>query len=140
MKPWLIICTLMFAGQNAVADIVVTTRTLRPGDLISASDLGIATGERTDSYDRIRDVVGQEARVALYPNRPIHFDQIGPPALVDRNQIVSVRYVGNRLMITTDGRSLERGGVGDRVRIMNLSSRTTLFGIVQADGSVAVTQ
>ena len=140
MKHWLISFALLLCAQSAVADIVVTTRTLRPGDLISESDLGIKAGERIDSYDRMRDVVGQEARVALYPNRPIHFDQIGPPALVDRNQIVSLRYSGKSLMITTDGRSLERGGIGDRVRIMNLSSRTTLFGIVQADGSVAVTQ
>jgi flagella basal body P-ring formation protein FlgA len=140
MKHWLISLTLLISAQTAAADIVVTTRTLRPGDLISLSDLGLTSGERADSFDRIVDVVGQEVRVALYPNRPIHFDQIGAPALVDRNQIVSLRYLGKSLMITTDGRSLERGGVGDRVRIMNLSSRSTLFGIVQADGSIAVTQ
>jgi flagella basal body P-ring formation protein FlgA len=140
MKHWLVALTVAISAQSVAADIVVTTRTLRPGDLIAASDLGLIAGERIDSYDQIRDVAGQEARVALYPNRPIHFDHIGPPALVDRNQIVSLRFAGKSLVITTDGRSLERGGIGDRVRIMNLSSRTTLFGIVQADGSVAVTQ
>lgn len=135
-----LILSLLTCAQTVGADIVVPMRTLRPGDLISATDLGLKPGERADSYDRLADVIGQEARVALYSNRPIHFDQIGPPALVNRNQIVSVRYAGNRLMISTEGRALERGGVGDRVRIMNLTSRTTLFGYVQADGSVAVTQ
>ena len=88
----------------------------------------------------IIDVIGQEARTALYANRPILFDQLGPPALIERNQIIQLKFAGSSLVISTEGRALERGGVGDRVRIMNLSSRTTLFGYVQADGHVAVYQ
>ena len=58
----------------------------------------------------------------------------GAPAIITRNQVVVVQFKGNGLHITTDGRALERGAVGDRVRIMNLSSRATLFGQVQQDG------
>jgi flagella basal body P-ring formation protein FlgA len=67
-------------------------------------------------------------------------DQLGPPALIERNQIVQVRFAGSQLIINTEGRALERGGVGDRVKVMNLSSRTTLFGYVQSDGHIAVYQ
>ena len=98
------------------------------------------TGHRPGVFDHILDVVGQEARTALYAGRPIPFDAVGPPALVDRNQIVSLRFEGNGLKISTEGRSLERGGIGDRVRIMNLSSRATLFGYIQEDGTIKVTQ
>lgn len=132
----LIICLL--AANHVFADVLVPTRTIRPGTIILASDLGLLPGERADSFSNPSDVVGQEARVALYPNRPIHFDQVGPPALIERNQIVSLRYVGSKLAISTEGRSLDRGGVGDRVRIMNLTSRATIFGFVQPDGTVKV--
>lgn len=122
------------------ADIVVPSRTLRAGDVLTLEVVRLISGENADGFDRLQDVVGQEARTALYANRPILFDQIGPPALVERNQIVQIRFAGSRLVIITDGRALERGGVGDRVRIMNLASRTTLFGYVQPDGHVAVHQ
>lgn len=93
-----------------MADILVTTRTIRPGTVIVASDLGLLPGDRADSFSYAADVIGQEARVALYPNRPIHFDHVGPPALVERNQIVSLRYVGAKLAISTEGRSLDEVG------------------------------
>ncbi|WP_223428008.1 flagellar basal body P-ring formation chaperone FlgA [Tateyamaria pelophila] len=139
MRHALAICMCLVAN-SAFADVVTPVRTLRPGALISESDLALKSGDKPGAFDRISDVAGQEARTALYAGRPIAFDAIGPPALVDRNQIVSLHFEANGLMITTDGRALERGGIGDRVRIMNLSSRSTLFGFVQSDGTVKVTQ
>lgn len=135
-KSLIIACCL--ASQSLWADVVVPNRTLRAGDIISVDSLRIITGTVEGSFERVADVEGQEARTALYANRPIKFEQIGPPALIERNQIVRLRFSGRRLVINTEGRALERGGLGDRVRVMNLSSRTTLIGQVQADGHVAV--
>ncbi len=124
----------------AIADVVTPTRTLRPGALITVTDLTIRDGDHPGAFDRVSDVVGQEARVALYAGRPIAFEAIGPPAIVNRNQIVPLLFAATGLTITTEGRAMERGGVGDRIRIMNLQSRATLFGLVLADGSIKVTQ
>lgn len=124
----------------AAADTVTPTRTLRPGTVITAADVTLRTGTQQGMFDRVSDVVGQEARIALYAGRPIPFDAIGAPAIVNRNQIVQLFYNTGGLSISTEGRALERGGVGDRLRIMNLSSRATLFGYVQEDGSVKVTR
>lgn len=129
---------LLLCAQSAYADMVVATRTIRPTSVILPNDVTIVAGTRPDAFERVENVIGQEARVALYAGRPVLLDSIGPPALVDRNQIVPLRYQKGGLTIATDGRALERGGVGDRVRIMNLSSRTTLFGYVQADGTIKV--
>lgn len=134
----LLITTLCFVSQSLLADVVVPNRTLRAGDIITLDVLRVNSETVEGSFDNPADVAGQEARTALYANRPIKFGQIGPPALIERNQIVQLRFSGRRLVINTEGRSLERGGIGDRVRVMNLSSRTTLFGQVQADGHVAV--
>lgn len=133
--------TLVFilSVQMSAADIVTPTRTLRPGSLITADALTIRDGVNPGAFDRITDVAGQEARIALYAGRPIPFDAVGPPAIVNRNQIVPLRFLASGLTITTDGRAMERGGIGDRIRIMNLQSRATLFGIVQSDGSIRVT-
>ncbi len=130
--------TILLFAHPAFADIVVATRTIRPTTVILPADVSIVAGSRPNAFDRVEDVIGQEARVALYAGRAVLVDSIGPPALVDRNQIVPLRYQNGGLTISTDGRALERGGVGDRVRIMNLNSRTTLFGYVQEDGTIKV--
>ena len=134
------ILIFLMATSGALADTVTPTRTLRPGTIISASDLTVRDGLLPGMFDRVSDIVGQEARVALYAGRPIPFEAIGPPAIVNRNEIVPLYFDGGGLSITTEGRALERGGIGDRVRVMNLSSRATLFGFVQEDGSIKVTR
>ncbi|MEP0989484.1 flagellar basal body P-ring formation chaperone FlgA [Tateyamaria sp.] len=131
---------LLLFSSAAFADVVTPTRTLRPGSLITAEDLSVKSGEQVGMFDRVSDVAGQEARVALYAGRAIPFAAIGPPALINRNQIVSVHFQTSGLRISTEGRALERGGIGDHVRVMNLNSRATLFGFVQADGSIEVKQ
>lgn len=125
------------SGQ-ALADMVVPTRTIRANAIITDIDVLVKAGNVANGFDRVTDVIGQEARTTLYAGRAILVDDIGPPALVARNQIVSLRFETSGLIITTEGRSLERGGIGDRVRIMNLTSRATLFGQVHSDGSVHV--
>ncbi|MFK7834729.1 MAG: flagellar basal body P-ring formation chaperone FlgA [Sulfitobacter sp.] len=120
------------------ADSVVPTRTIRANAIIGATDVALRNMGRAEGYAQLADVIGQEARVVLYPGRAIGLDDIGPPALVARNQLVRLAFESNGLQIMTEGRALERGALGDRVRIMNLSSRATVFGQVQADGSIQV--
>lgn len=122
----------------SLAESVVPTRTIRANAMISENDVTLKSLQNANAFSRVVDVIGQEARTTLYAGRPILFDDIGPPALIGRNEIVTLKYEGSGLMIVTEGRSLQRGGVGDRIRIMNLDSRATLFGQVQADGTVRV--
>lgn len=134
---WRIALFLMMA-LPAAADSVVASRSIRAHAIITETDVVLSAAELPNGFARINDVIGQEARVVLYAGRPILVDDVGPPALVTRNQIVRVRFEGAGLSITTEGRALERGAIGDRVRIMNLDSRATLFGQVQQDGSIKV--
>lgn len=136
---WRALFLLLLAGP-ALAETVVATRTIRANAIILETDVKLSKALLANGFARVGDVIGQEARVVLYAGRPIRVDDIGPPAVVTRNQIVRLQFQGAGLSITTEGRALERGAVGDRVRIMNLSSRATLFGQVLDDGSIMVHQ
>jgi len=85
-----------------------------------------------------REAIGQEARVTIYPGRPIRAADLGPPALVERNQIVRLVYAGRGLSIETEGRVLDRAAAGERVRVMNLASRSTVTGTVSKAGAILV--
>lgn len=134
----IIIGMIALIGSSAMADVVVPTRTIRANAIILEGDVTLQPNRNADLFDRITDVIGQEARVVLYAGRPIRLDEIGPPAIVSRNQIVGAVFIGNGIRIATEARSLERGGVGDFVRVMNLASRATLVGQVQEDGTIQI--
>jgi flagella basal body P-ring formation protein FlgA len=131
--------TLALAGPSvALADIVVPTRTIRAKEIIAPTDLVTKEQDVPGAIATPDILVGQEARVALYPGRPIRTGDFGPPALVDRNDLVVLVFDRQPLSITAEGRALGRGAVGDRIRVMNLSSRTTVTGLIRLDGQIEV--
>lgn len=127
-------------GGSALAETVVPSQTLRAHTIIAPHDLVVRAFGTPGAISDPEEIIGLETRVTLYAGRPIPPSSIGPPALVTRNQLVVLRYAAGELNILVDGRSLGRGGEGDRVRVMNLSSRSTLFGTVQPDGTIEVSQ
>lgn len=135
--------TLLFAACMAPlglvhAETLTVSRLVRPQAVIGPADLGVLAHDVPGALTPDADIVGQEARVTLYPGRPILPEHVGAPALVERNQPVVVFFQNGGLTIATDGRALSRGAEGDIVRVMNLSSRNTISGQVQANGSVVV--
>ena len=118
--------------------MLVPARTIRANSIIGPGDLTVTEGDAPGFLSDPAEAIGQESRVTLYANRPIRPGDIGPPALIERNQIVVLHFMTNSMSISTDGRALDRAGVGDRLRVMNLSSRTTVIGEVAEDGSVLV--
>ncbi|MFV2035181.1 MAG: flagellar basal body P-ring formation chaperone FlgA [Halocynthiibacter sp.] len=83
-----------------------------------------------------QQAIGLEALVVLYAGRPIRANDVGPAAVIERNQIVTLIYQQGALIIATEARALGRAGPGDRLRVMNLASRSTVSGRVGVNGSV----
>ncbi|MEL7105931.1 MAG: flagellar basal body P-ring formation chaperone FlgA [Pseudomonadota bacterium] len=123
----------------ALADTVVATRTIRAHAVVSPSDVGLADETIPGGLASLSEAVGQEARVMIYAGRPIRAGDLGPPAIIDRNQLVTLRFKKGGLVISTEGRAMDRAGVGDTIRAVNMSSRLSVSGFVADDGSVIVT-
>ncbi len=122
----------------ADAETVLAARTIRAQTVISAADVTLSEDEVDGALSSLAEVVGLEARVALYAGRPVRSGEVGPPALVDRNQVVPLIYRASGLVISAEGRALGRAGVGETIRVMNLSSRQTVSGRVREDGTIVV--
>lgn len=129
---------LVLWASPIAAESLTTTRVIRAQTVLTQADVAVIAASVPGALIDAADVVGLEARVTLYPGRPLRRGDIGPPALVERNQIITLVYSVGGLGITTEGRVLDRGGVGDSVSVMNLSSRKTVVGQLREDGSVYV--
>jgi flagella basal body P-ring formation protein FlgA len=128
----------VLAAGAVLAQSVTTVRTVRAQTVIGPEDLALAEDSVPGAIASFEEAVGREARVALYAGRPILAEQLGAPALVERNQVVRMSYASGPLRIATEGRALDRAGAGESVRVMNLASRQTVTGIVADDGSIEV--
>lgn len=125
---------LVFLAGAANADTLVAARTLPAQTIIGEADLLARDIEVPGSVDDPLLLVGMETRVALYAGRPIRPGDVGYPAIVDRNQIIPLVYDAGGIVIRTEGRSLDRAGPGDIIRIMNLASRNTVSARLGMDG------
>ncbi len=76
--------------------------------------------------------------MTLYAGRPVRVGDLDTPALIERNEIVSLAFSRGNLSIIAEGRALSRGGLNDLVRVMNLESRIPVTGRVTAPGLVEV--
>lgn len=133
---WAPIIPLLLA-TSAQADTLVAARTLRAQTIVTAADLVLRDGPAVGLSDPA-EAIGQETRVTIYAGRPLLPDDLGPPAVIERNQIVPLVYESAILRIETEARALARAGVGETIRVLNIGSRNPVTGHVQADGSVIV--
>ncbi|NSX54673.1 flagellar basal body P-ring formation chaperone FlgA [Parasulfitobacter algicola] len=140
IKPLIILFTMAFLAMPAMAETLIASKTIRAQSIITPGDITVTDVAVAGAFTDPIQVIGQEARVVLYAGRPIRPGEVGPPALVERNQIVSLLFKQGGLTIATEGRALGRGGIGDLIRVMNLSSRSTVSGTVTPQGTVIVSR
>ena len=130
-------CLALFTGP-ALAESVMAVHAVRAGTTLSADDLAFLDEDAEQGFTDPRDVIGLEARVNLYPGRPILARDVGTPTVVERNAIVPLVFSRGGLSITLEGRALSRAGAGETVRVMNLSSRNTVIGVATETGQVII--
>lgn len=130
---------LVFCMPTAcLADSLIATRVIGAQEILSAEDMVLVAADIPGALTDPVGAIGQETRIAIYPGRPIRVQDIGAAALIERNQMISLIFQTGSLAILTEGRALDRGGVGDVIEVMNLSSRNKVSGRVGQDGAVHV--
>lgn len=129
-----LIFIMMLGASPMAAETVVATRTLPAQTVISPDDIRIVGDPTAQAMQEAQNMIGMETKVALFVNRPIQSGNLGPPAIVERNEIIPLLFERNGLTISTDGRALGRAGPGDIIRVMNLGSRTTVSARIGSNG------
>lgn len=132
---WVMLCLL---PAPALADAVILTRALPARSTLTAADVTVVDADIPGALTDAHSVLGQETRIALRAGRPLTDQDLTPPALVTRNQTVTLRFRGASLAITAQGRSLSDAAVGQPVSALNLSSHARVDGVALPDGSILV--
>lgn len=116
----------------AYAEELIAARNIRAGAVITAGD--IASPEDTAAMRRAVNMIGKEAIRTFYQGQPLIEEDLRMPTVVKRNAIVQMEYAKGPMIISAEGRALDQGGVGERIRVMNLiSKRVVTATIIGAD-------
>lgn len=140
MRALALLALLLAPPALAENGTLVALRPVRALSVIGPADVTLLPGATPGALSDPAEAVGLEARIMLQPGRPIRPGDVGPPALVERNGRVTLRFAQGGLQITTEGRALDRAGMGEAVRVMNLDSRIIVSGTVAGPGLVEVSK
>jgi len=132
------LCILLLTALPAFGETLVAARTIPAQTILTETDFTVTDRITPGAVQNPADIIGKEARVALFAGRPIRMADVTIPAVVERNQIVPLQYEKYGLIISTDGRALGRAGPGDTIRVMNIGSRATVSATIGSDGTAYV--
>jgi flagella basal body P-ring formation protein FlgA len=141
----LLLVPLAGSQPLAAADLVVPVPTIiiYPGDVIRENVIidrevsipDVAVGSVVDSH---AGLLGKVARRTLLPGKAIPLIGVADPKVVATGAQVRVVFEEGGLTITTYATALQAGGVGEIIKLRNPESGLILSGMVQADGSVRI--
>lgn len=142
-KPSVALGNLQVAGRyDQMQEVPMVKFRMTAGQVITEDDVAwqkIPTSRLTrDTVLAKEDIIGKTPSRTLTTARIIKADDLRVPPVVIRQSTVHMNYASKNLSIQAVGQALEDGAVGDKIRVRNVSSGTTLEGIVTASGQVQV--
>lgn len=123
--------------------VPVPTRRIGQGEVIGRGDIDWQpmreqTLARTVIAGETVDVVGMAARRPLSAGTALRATDVEPPILVERRANVMVVLQMPQMTLTMQGKALDRGALGETVRVENLHSKRLVEGVVSGPGKVTI--
>ena len=112
------------------APVVVATRPVARGNVITAADVEVQTVEPNSKTNgqravvsSIETIIGMEARQPIQAGEVVFADQVQSPLLVKRGDLITVVSQSGGIRVRTSGRALQDGANGALVPVESLESK-----------------
>lgn len=83
---------------------------------------------------------GKHARTAITMHKPILKTQVENPPVIFKDDIVTLLFHKEKLELKTVAIALEKGGVGDKIKVKNEKSGIIIYGRIQNKNIVVVSE
>lgn len=124
-------------------EILKAARKINPGQVLSREDVNLV-GEQSRNLQRdvltdVETAVGKRAVRSIQAGQPISAQMLDAPPVVKKGNRVLIVAKNEVIRVSTSGKAIEDGRVGEEVRVVNLSSGKEIYGTVKGPGMVEVT-
>jgi flagella basal body P-ring formation protein FlgA len=127
---------------HKLIQIPVVNRRLSRGEIVQKNDIkwiNVRSRDLRQGYIQNEEqIIGMAARRHIGPRTPLTKSQIQRPQLVKKGGIVNIALVNGAMRLTTQGRSLENGSLGDIIRIKNIKTKKIIEARVTGTASAKV--
>lgn len=126
----------------ALTDVPVPLRRLLPGEIITDADLEWAQvrSDRVSAATALdfEQIVGHAPRRPIRAGEPVRANDLQIFTTIKRGTVVTMMLETPQMLITTQGRVMEDGAMGELVSVMNIASNRVVKAIVVDPTTVSV--
>ncbi|HVZ69160.1 MAG TPA: flagellar basal body P-ring formation chaperone FlgA [Rhizomicrobium sp.] len=127
-------------AANTDARVVVPSRDIARGEIISESDLTLGTAQasqiRSGTITSIADLSGMQARRYLRAGELVLATDVRRPIVITKGETVTMTFDAPGISLTATGRALSEGGIGETVTVLNPVSYRQVMATVTGPGTV----
>jgi flagella basal body P-ring formation protein FlgA len=132
----------VFANIVVATPVVVSTKVIKRNSTIKPGDIKLLPRDITGISDHIfidvNLLVGKKAKTRINFEKVIRKKMIGSNNVVKRGDIVTIHLENEQLKLSVPARALERGAVGDTIRVVNTSSDKEIYAVIKSSKTVEV--
>lgn len=127
---------------QALAPVAIATTTMRKGAVITPAHVKLEMadlGKLRKPIHSLESVVGKRTKRTIRAGAPLELSHIEFPPLIKKGDLVKIFLRHGALQLTATGIAKMNGAKDQIIRVMNHSSRKTIYCRVTAPGLVEVT-
>jgi len=120
--------------------VAVLSRVVERGERVAASDFAVERRPPGQVQQALtaQEADGMEATRRLAAGAVVRRGDLAAPQVVHRGDAVTITLRNGGLSITSAGRALSGGGVGEPVRVVSLITNRTLDAVIEGAGHVGL--
>jgi flagellar basal body P-ring formation protein FlgA len=121
-------------------DTVTVDHPIERGAVLKASDLIVQRRPKSEgsAISNIHAAAGLAARHELRPGQTLRDADLMKPAVIQRNDTVTIVYEALGFKLTLRGQAQDAGPLGDTISVLNVESKRVVQGVVSGPGRVTV--
>jgi flagella basal body P-ring formation protein FlgA len=123
-------------------DVPTLNRRVAGGDVVTREDIQWQTARaETVARNVILDpdkIIGKEAIRPLPSDQPVRTGDVRPPVIVTKGSLVTMIVQSPTMTLTSKGKAMQNGAMGEAVRIQNTQSKVVVEGEVVSNGTVRI--
>jgi len=124
------------------SQMLVAGRAIKAGEQLSIDNLVqrrlLLAPESSFNVANFKQVIDKVAARNIRVNQPLHLGHLADPTIIFAKQMVSLVLRSPRIKIESRGQALRDGSIGQRIPVLNLSTRKQTWGHITAPGVVTM--
>lgn len=127
---------------HKLVSIPVLAEGKRRGEVIRSNDIKWRDVRASEVREHVitddEELVGMSAKREIKPSSVIHISQIRRPLLVSKGNLVTIEMQHGGMSLSTQGKALDEGSMGDVVRVTNIRSNKVVEARINGTNRVEV--